>query len=59
MTNIAIIWALFFFIFVILGIHHSIQSRKEYPLFKIEVDEGKMVSFYNAIEKRDAGKKVS
>ena len=48
MTNIAIIWALFFFIFVSLGIYHFIQSRKEYPLFKIEVDESEMRSFYNA-----------
>jgi hypothetical protein len=47
MTNIAVIWALFFFIFVSLGIYHFIQSRKEYPLFKIEVEEIKMGSFYS------------
>jgi hypothetical protein len=49
LTNIAItiIWALFFFIFFILGIYHFIQSRKEYPLFKIEVDVMGGVSFFN------------
>jgi len=38
---------LFFVIFVSLGIYHFIQSRKEYPLFEIEVEESKMGSFYN------------
>lgn len=48
MINLAIIWALFFCIFFVLGIFHFIQSRKEHPLFNIEVEESKMGSFYNA-----------
>ena len=47
MTNIAIIWALFFVIFVSLGIYHFIQSRKKFPLFEIEVEEIEIGSFYN------------
>ncbi|MGD0021788.1 MAG: hypothetical protein ABSC54_05740 [Smithellaceae bacterium] len=49
MTNLALIWALFAFIFCCLAFYHFVQSRKQHPLLDIHVEKKELgVNFYNS-----------